>query len=62
MINLRIVLFFLGILITSLGLAMILPLLVEIKFSKINNFKLSIVIPAFNESKIILQNNLIPPV
>ena len=34
MINLRIVLFFIGILISSLGIAMTLPLLIEIKNSE----------------------------
>ena len=49
MINLRIVLFFIGILITSLGTTMILPLLVEIKTSGINssNFFISTLITLF---------------
>ena len=43
MINLRIILFFLGILITALGIAMILPLLVEAILAEINvsNFLVS---------------------
>ena len=40
MINLRIVLFFIGILISYLGIAMTLPLLIEVKNSEIECYKL----------------------
>ena len=59
MINLRIVLFFIGILITSLGTTMILPLLVEIKTSGINtsNFFMSTLITLFFGITLILAFN-----
>ncbi len=59
MINLRIVLFFFGILITSLGVAMILPLLVEIKSSAINtsSFLISTIITLFLGVTLILAFN-----
>ena len=59
MINLRIVLFFIGILITSLGITMILPLLVEMKTSGINtsNFFISTLITLFFGITLILAFN-----
>ncbi len=59
MINLRIVLFFIGILITSLGITMILPLLVEMKTSGINtsNFFMSTLITLFFGITLILAFN-----
>jgi trk system potassium uptake protein TrkH len=49
MINLRIILFFLGILIVSLGLAMLLPLVIEINSDGVskNNFLISIFLSLF---------------
>ena len=49
MINLRIVLFFIGILISYLGIAMTLPLFIEIKNSEINtkNFLISTLLTLF---------------
>lgn len=59
MINLRIVLFFLGILITSLGIAMILPLVMEIKSSEANaiNFLISTFLTLFLGVTLILAFN-----
>ena len=56
MINLRIVLFFIGILISCLGIAMTLPLLVEIKNSEINvtNFLISTLLTLFFGISLIL--------
>ena len=56
MINLRIVLFFIGILISSLGIAMTLPLLIEIKNSEINatNFLISTLLTLFFGISLIL--------
>ena len=56
MINLRIVLFFIGILISYLGIAMILPLLVEIKNSEMNatNFLISALLTLFFGISLIL--------
>ena len=56
MINLRIVLFFIGILISSLGVAMTLPLLVEIKNSEMNatNFTISTLLTLFFGISLIL--------
>ena len=49
MINLRIILFFLGILITSLGVAMVVPLIVEIKSTNVNteNFLICLLFSLF---------------
>ena len=59
MINLRIVLFFIGILITSLGVAMILPLIIEIKSSEINatNFLISTLLTLFFGITLVLAFN-----
>ena len=59
MINLRIILFFLGILITSLGIAMILPLLVEAILAEINvsNFLVSTLCTLFLGVTLILAFN-----
>ena len=56
MINLRIVLFFIGILISSLGAAMTLALLVEIKNSELNatNFLISTLLTLFFGISLIL--------
>ena len=56
MINLRIILFFIGILISSLGIAMILPLIIEIKNSEINatNFLISTLLTLFFGISLIL--------
>ena len=56
MINLRIVLFFIGILISYLGIAMILPLLIEIKNSEMNakNFLISTLLTLFFGISLIL--------
>ena len=56
MINFRIVLFFIGILISYLGIAMALPLLIEIKNSDINaiNFLISTLLTLFFGISLIL--------
>ena len=56
MINLRIVLFFIGILISYLGIAMTLPLLIEIKNSEMNatNFLISTLLTLFFGISLIL--------
>ncbi len=59
MINLRIILFFLGILITSLGIAMIVPLSIEFFYSGINksNFLISTLLNLFLGITLILAFN-----
>ena len=59
MINLRIILFFLGILITSLGIAMILPLGIEFIYSGVNksNFLISTLLTLFIGITLILAFN-----
>ena len=59
MINLRIILFFLGILITSLGIAMILPLGIEFIYSDVNksNFLISTLLTLFIGITLILAFN-----
>ena len=56
MINLRIVLFFIGILISYLGIAMTLPLLIEVKNSEMNvtNFLISTLLTLFFGISLIL--------
>ena len=56
MINLRIVLFFIGILISYLGIAMTLPLLIEVKNSEINatSFLISTLLTLFFGISLIL--------
>jgi len=59
MINLRIILFFLGVLITSLGIAMILPLGIEFIYSSVNksNFLISTLLTLFIGITLILAFN-----
>ena len=59
MINLRIILFFLGVLITSLGIAMILPLGIEFIYSGVNksNFLISTLLTLFIGITLILAFN-----
>ena len=59
MINLRIILFFLGILISSLGIAMILPLGIEFIYSGVNksNFLISTLLTLFIGITLILAFN-----